>query len=458
MFSLYWKIFLGFWVTSLILGSSAVILSNALRQQSTIDMQGLTPLKLVDRSVFIVRRLPDEIEEWKAQLAANDIHFHVAYEEKSPLSTPLFNDNIQQMIDALDTSIYQTQSSVTRLRIGRKERSITGEQIRFVLDMPGTNILKAKAWINDIGVQFTLGLVLSALVCFVLARYLTRNIKQLSIATRALASGDLSARAKLFNLSKNDELSQLGLDFNDMATALEISLENQKRLVRDISHELRSPLARLQIALEIARQKDSSKELDRIEKEANRLNELIGQLLSMPDDSAPLSDTIDLTELLESIIDDCTIEAEVKQVNLMLHTDCRESLVAATVAQLHSAMENIIRNAIHYTANNSQITIDLSLVNIPNTESDIQANKNISGSYFQVSINDCGPGVPKDDLKQIFQPFYRVDRARNRDTGGYGIGLAIVQRVIQRHKGSVSAKNTEAGLSVQILLPVMISD
>jgi len=186
MFSLYWKIFLGFWVTSLILGSSAVILSDALRQQSTIDMQGLTPLKLVDRSVFIVRRLPDEIEEWKAQLAENDIHFHVAYEEKSPLSTPLFDDNIQQMIDALDTSIYQTQSSVTRLRIGRKERSITGEQIRFVLDMPGTNILKAKAWVNDIGVQFTLGLVLSALVCFVLARYLTRNIKQLSIATRAL--------------------------------------------------------------------------------------------------------------------------------------------------------------------------------------------------------------------------------------------------------------------------------
>jgi two-component system sensor histidine kinase CpxA len=458
MFSLYWKIFLGFWVTSLILGSGAVILSDALRQQSAIDMQGLTPLKLVDRSVFIVRRLPDEIDEWKIQLAANDIHFHVAYEQKSPLSTPLFNDNIQQMIDALDTSIYQTQSSVTRLRIGRKERSITGEQIRFVLDMPGTNILKAKAWVNDIGVQFTLGLVLSALVCFVLARYLTRNIKQLSIATRALASGDLSARAKLFNLSKNDELSQLGLDFNDMATALETSLENQKRLVRDISHELRSPLARLQIALEIARQKDNSKELDRIEKEANRLNELIGQLLSMPDDSAPLSDTIDLTELLESIIDDCTIEAEVKHVNLSLHTDCQESLVAATVEQLHSAMENIIRNAIHYTANNSQVTIDLSLVNIPNTESENQAIRHTSSSYFQVSINDCGPGVPKDDLDQIFQPFYRVDRARNRDTGGYGIGLAIVQRVIQRHKGSVSAKNTGAGLSVQILLPVMESD
>lgn len=446
MFSLYWKIFLGFWVTSLILGSGAVFLSDALRQQSSVELQGLTPVKLVDRSVFIVRRLPDEIAEWQTQLAKNDIQLYVAYEEKSPLSTPIFIDNIQQMFDALNTSIYQTESTVTRLRVGRKERSITGEQIRFVLDMPSTNILKAKEWVNDIGVQFTLALVLSALVCFVLARYLTRNIQQLSIATRALASGDLSARATLSNLSKNDELSQLGLDFNDMATALENSIENQKRLVRDISHELRSPLARLQIALELARQKGSNKELDRIEQEAIRLNELIGQLLSMPDDSAPLNDTIDLVLLLESIIDDCTIEAEVKQVKLLLITECSESLVAATVAQLHSAMENIIRNAIHYTSSNSQITIELRTIN------------NTSGAYFQVSVNDCGPGVPDEDLEQIFQPFYRVDRARNRETGGYGIGLAIVQRVIQRHKGSVSAKNTTAGLSVQISLPEINSD
>lgn len=451
MFSLYWKIFLGFWVTSLLLGSGAVFLSDALRQQSSIELQGLTPVKLVERSVFIVRRLPEEISEWQTQLAENDIYFHVAYQEKSPLSTPLFGDNVQQIMDALDSSIYQTQSSVTRLRIGRKERSITGEQIRFVIDMPATNILKAKEWINDIGVQFTLGLTLSALVCFILARYLTRNIQQLSIATRALASGDLSARATLSNLSKNDELSQLGLDFNDMATALETSIENQKRLVRDISHELRSPLARLQIALEIARQKGNSQELDRIEKEANRLNELIGQLLSMPDDSAPLSDTIDLVLLLESIIEDCTIEAEVKQVKLLLLTDCNESLVAATVAQLHSAMENIIRNAIHYTSNNSQITIELHAV------SNKSANKE-TGNHYQVSVNDCGPGVPQDDLEQIFQPFYRVDRARNRDTGGYGIGLAIVQRVIQRHKGNVSAKNTGAGLTVEILLPAITSD
>ena len=93
-----------------------------------------------------------------------------------------------------------------------------------------------------------------------------------------------------------------------------------------------------------------------------------------------------------------------------------------------------------------------------NKESAKQSFAFVSGSYFQVSINDCGPGVPQEDLEQIFQPFYRVDRARNRDTGGYGIGLAIVQRVIQRHKGSVSAKNTEAGLSVQILLPVMMND
>ena len=285
-------------------------------------------------------------------------------------------------------------------------------------------------------------MTLSGLVCYILARYLTRNLKQLSIAARSLASGDLSARATLSNLSKNDELSQLGSDFNEMATALETSTENQKRLVRDISHELRSPLTRLQIALELARQKGNSSELDRIEQEANRLNELIGQILTIPDDTAPLSDTIDLVLLIESIIEDCQIEAEVKQVKLLFITNCNEALVAATATQLHSAVENIIRNAIHYTGGASQITIEL------------QQQTRDQQIFYQAAISDQGPGVPEEDLQYIFQPFYRVDRARNRDTGGYGIGLAIVQRVIERHRGNVSAKNTGSGLTVEVLLPL----
>ena len=434
--------FIAFWLTSLILSGAAVYLSAELRQQQSLELQGLAPVKLVERSTFIARRLPQDIDEWQQQLAENDIQLYVAYEDRSPLSSPNYSDDIEKMLEALKTSAYQEESSLTRLRVGRREISLNGEQIRFVIDMPGTNVFKVKEWIGQIGVQFVLAMTLSGLVCYILARYLTRNLKQLSIAARSLASGDLSARATLSNLSKNDELSQLGSDFNEMATALETSTENQKRLVRDISHELRSPLTRLQIALELARQKGNSSELDRIEQEANRLNELIGQILTIPDDTAPLSDTIDLVLLIESIIEDCQIEAEVKQVKLLFITNCNEALVAATATQLHSAIENIIRNAIHYTGGASQITIEL------------QQQTRDQQIFYQAAISDQGPGVPEEDLQHIFQPFYRVDRARNRDTGGYGIGLAIVQRVIERHRGNVSAKNTGSGLTVEVLLPL----
>ena len=227
-----------------------------------------------------------------------------------------------------------------------------------------------------------------------------------------------------------------------MATALETSKENQNRLIRDISHELRSPLARLQIALEIARQKGNSDELNRIDRESQRLNELIGQLLSMPDDHAPLTDTVDVVELMNSIIEDCTIEAEVKQVKLSLETDYHEALVAATVEQLHSAFENIIRNAIHYTRDNSEVKVMIS----PQQGQD---------SVIAIRIVDQGLGVPEQDIDHIFEPFYRVDRARNRNTGGYGIGLAIVKRVITRHAGQVKASNTDNGLCVHVTLPAL---
>ena len=196
--------------------------------------------------------------------------------------------------------------------MGRKERSINGQEIQFVLDMPSPNVFKAREILSSVGTQLVLGLLISALVCYILARYLTRNIEQLSIAARALARGDLSARARLSNLSRNDELSNLGMILIKWRQHFKQVKKNQNRLIRDISHELRSPLARLQIALEIARQKGNSDELNRIDRESQRLNELIGQLLAMPDDDAPLTDTVDVVELMDSIIEDCTIEAEVK--------------------------------------------------------------------------------------------------------------------------------------------------
>ncbi len=446
MLNLYWKVFLGFWLTSLTLSSVAVFVSHEIRRQEAMELSGLTPVNLINRTAFIIRRLPEDIDDWRTQLAEHDVKLFIRKRQQSPLATPAFPAEIQPLFDQLDDSLYAESGNLMRLRLGRQELAQDGRPVDFVLDMPSTQVFWARELFSNIGVQVLLAFALSGLACFILARYLTRNLKQLSLASRALARGDMSARAQLSNLSKDDELSQLGEDFNNMAEALEISQASQKRLVRDISHELRSPLARLQIALEIARQKNDSSELDRIEQEANRLNEMIGQLLSIPDDSAALEDIVDLVAMLESIVDDSRIEAQVKGVTLALESTPREALLAAAATQLHSALENILRNAIKYTADDTRVDIRLSEISDENTYAQPQ---------FVLEINDRGPGVPAKDVERIFEPFYRVDQARNRDTGGYGIGLAIVKRIVSQHGGTVQAHNRGSGLSVTVTLPAL---
>lgn len=442
MLSLYWKVFLGFWITSLTLSSTAVYISLELRQDTSIELSGLSPSNVVERTTFIARRLSEDIDEWGDQLQQHDIQLYVVKNQRSLLSKPSFKQDISVLFEKLEQSLYVEESTMTRLRVGRKEISLNGEYIKFVLDMPSSNIFRAKELARNIGVQVLLALIVSGIACYILARYLTRNLKLLSIASQSLAKGDLTARAALSNMSRNDELSQLGSDFNDMASTLEQSIEAQKRLVRDISHELRSPLSRLQIALELARHSNTDEQLNRIEQEANRLNELISQILTIPDDTAPLEDTIDLVALLEHIVDDSEIEANVKSVKVYLICEIEEALVQASSLQLHSAIENILRNAIKYTKENSDVQIEL--------KSQLFDNKK---QFFQITVDDHGPGVPEQDIEQIFEPFYRVDRARNRMTGGYGIGLAIVKRVIERHGGHASANNTGTGLRIQISVP-----
>ena len=444
MLNLYWKVFLGFWLTSLTLSSAAVFVSHEIRRQEAMELSGLTPVNLINRTAFIIRRLPDDIDDWREQLGEHDVDLYIRKRAQSPLSTPAFPADIQPLFDQLEDSLFAESGNLMRLRLGRQELAQDGSPIDFVLDMPSTQVFWARELFSNIGVQVLLAFALSGLACFVLARYLTRNLKQLSLASRALARGDMSARAQLSNLSRNDELSQLGEDFNNMADALEISQASQKRLVRDISHELRSPLARLQIALEITRQKNDSSELDRIEQEADRLNEMIGQLLSIPDDNAALEDIVDLVAMLESIVEDGRIEAEVRGVTLALQCQPGEALLAAAATQLHSALENILRNAIKYTAENTRVEIQLTQV---------ADDRNYLKPQYRLQIEDCGPGVPAGDTERIFEPFYRVDQARNRDTGGYGIGLAIVKRIIARHGGTVRAQNTGKGLNVTVMLP-----
>lgn len=293
-----------------------------------------------------------------------------------------------------------------------------------------------------------IGILSSGLVCYFLAHYLTSPVVRLRAATQRLADGDLTARVGSKNLRRNDEVAQLVRDFDAMAERLEQSVKAQARLLNDVSHELRSPLARLNVALALARQRSGTSAqtaLDRIDLEANRLNELIGSLLAIArlenGESFTQESTVALSELIEGIALDADFEAQMRNchVEALIVQDCS---VKGSGILLHRAIENVVRNAIRYTAEGTTVQVRL------------EASGSSENPQAVIRVTDSGPGVPEDLLDKLFRPFYRVDDARGRETGGVGLGLAIAERAVRLHGGSVKANNRpEGGLAVEIRLP-----
>jgi len=225
----------------------------------------------------------------------------------------------------------------------------------------------------------------------------------------------------------------------------------QSRLLNDISHELRSPLARLNVALGLARQRasvESADMLDRIELEASRLNELIGRILTLArleDGEQRVPQTpVPLGELVANIAEDAEFEAQERHCHVHTAIPPGDWGVRGNDSLLHSAVENVVRNAIRYTAEGSSVEIGLT------------CEERSGGAEAVLKVSDSGPGVPEDSLAKLFEPFYRLDDARGRLTGGVGLGLAITERAVRFHGGKVSAFNrAEGGLMVEIRLPLI---
>jgi len=313
-----------------------------------------------------------------------------------------------------------------------------------------------RVFIGPRGLPFTgliIGVLSSGLVCYLLSWYLTKPIVQLRTAARQIAAGDLTARAGAPAISRRDEVAGLMRDFDAMAERLETLLNAQSRLLNDISHELRSPLARLNVALGLARQRagvESTDMLDRIELEAARLNELIGRILTLArlEDGEQLvpQTPVPLDEIVESVSEDAEFEAQERHCHV--HTSIAQGnwQVRGNASLLHSAVENVVRNAIRYTQEGSAVEIELK-----------SETRGIREAVLRVS--DSGPGVPSDSLDKLFQPFYRLDDARGRQTGGVGLGLAITERAVRFHGGKVSAFNRpQGGLVIEIRLPMIATE
>jgi two-component system sensor histidine kinase CpxA len=296
-----------------------------------------------------------------------------------------------------------------------------------------------------------IAVISSGLVCYLLAWFLTMPVVRLRAATRRLAAGDLSARAGAPSIRRRDEVAGLMRDFDTMAARLETLVKAQSRLLNDISHELRSPLARLNVALGLARQRsgpESASMLERIELEASRLNELIGRLLTLArledgEQRVPSTPVL-LDEVVLSVADDAEFEAQARGCHVRSTIPAGDWDVPGEASLLHSAIENVVRNAIRYTREGTTVNIHL------------EKTENSTGAEAVVSVTDCGSGVPPDALEKLFLPFYRLDDDRGRLTGGAGLGLAITERAVRFHGGRVAAFNrAEGGLLVEIHLPLM---
>ncbi len=274
--------------------------------------------------------------------------------------------------------------------------------------------------------------------CYGLARYLTRPLRELQGALERFGKGDLSARA---GSTRRDELGQLAQAFDRMAGRIQTLVEAEKRLLLDISHELRSPLARLAVAVELARNSENpGRALDRIEREAGRLNALVTELLELTraeaDPAQFRRERVLLRELLEAIATDVRIEGSARGVEIALAAP-DETVLEADPELLRRAIENVLRNAIRYAPERTAVEVSW---------------RRAPGSV-RLEIRDYGPGVPPGQLARIFDAFYRVDADRDRSRGGAGLGLAIARRAVELHGGKIGADHADPGLRVWIELP-----
>ena len=289
--------------------------------------------------------------------------------------------------------------------------------------------------------------VASLLFAFLLAWYFSRPIRDLRAAFEAASGGDLAPRFQAV-AKRGDELTDLGRDFDRMTGRLRSLMDSQTRLLHDVSHELRSPLARLQAAIGLAHQQPDklAASMDRIERESVRMDKLVGELLTLSRLEAgavnPLTEDFSIADLLHDIVEDACFEADTRRIGITVSgdADIASAIVHGQAELLGRAVENVVRNAIKHSPEAGVVSVVLS--------------RPADGQQVHITVLDHGPGVAEADLATIFEPFFRASNTE-KSTDGHGLGLAIAQHVVKGHGGSIAARNrSSGGLCVEIRLPV----
>jgi two-component system sensor histidine kinase CpxA len=452
MKSLFLKIFLSFWVAQalfLVIGLAVML---ALRPQRNSTWETLRSTALTEAiNAYEHGGTPQAHEYLENLQMTQHVRVYVFDEQGTEISgrsSPGWAEHVAagRPLPPRPGMLFPRPQILTESRASSDGRHL----YTIAMELPPGPRVFFGPW--GIPVPGSIILVLSSgLVCYFLAWYMTKPITRLRAATQQIAAGDLTARAGDPNSKRRDEIAGLVRDFDTMAGRLETLVKAQSRLLNDISHELRSPLARLNVALGLARQRsgpESASMLERIELEAGRLNELIGRLLTLArmedgEQHVPATPVL-LDEVVLNVAEDAEFEAQARHCHVRSEIPVGSWEVRGDVSLLHSAVENVVRNAIRYTREGTMVEIHLEKI------------EGTSGAEAVVRVTDCGSGVPPDALEKLFQPFYRLDDARGRQTGGVGLGLAITERAVRFHGGRVTAVNRAGGgLVVEIHLPLL---
>ena len=448
--SLFLKIFIWFWL-AMILVNVALFAAVALTRptptgRSWRDLTLVGPYAQKSAEVFEqggTAALSAYLRDTEKSSGINAAFFDDQRQELSGRTAPAGADEL--VAKAEKSGEIEFNFAGRNTLVARPVVSALGKKYTYVANMPRNpyNVSYQTQGLRLLAVLLTGGLF-----CYWLAWYLTTPLLKLRKTTNELAEGDLGARVATKLARRRDEIGQLGRDFNLMAERLESMVRAQQRLLGDISHELRSPLARLGVALGLARQrsgKEASGALDRIERESDNLNEMISQLLALTrlesGTDGRRKSTVDLASLVREVVDDADFEA--RSANKAVHVVAADNCSINGIEELlRSAVENVVRNAVRYTPEGTAVEVGL-------------RRQNGTGDHFAViSVRDRGTGVAEEALEKIFRPFYRTEDARDRQSGGgTGLGLAIAERAVRLHGGTVKASNApDGGLAVEMRL------
>jgi signal transduction histidine kinase len=363
------------------------------------------------------------------------------------LSRPVSADAMQAANSAKSGQLVVSRGSIAVY----KYISATGRPYILMLYMrPGFGDLREVAT-GSKEASFRMSILLAVtLSCAWLAYQISSPVRRIQIAARRVAQGDLATRVPKSVLKRGDELAALGRDFDLMVNRLDVLVRNQKNLLDSVSHELRSPLTRINLTLSILKKRSMGRETDltdQLERDIERVDVLIGQLLTLSRLENRMSsgeqEDVDLVQLLEEVVADGNFEGQAVDKKVCLTFTWSPVLRGGNSLALRSAFENVVRNGIRFTPPGTKVQVSL------------HADENASGQFARISIADSGHGMPEEFLNQVFQPFFRVPGTEKSGPGN-GLGLAIAYEAIRVHGGIISARNVRPeGLEIVVVLPVV---